>query len=209
MRSDSVEKEIFLLGMMHLGQPEYYADARRILDSLRNEGYVVFFEGVGKWPPDMDSISRDTIQRKFRKVARAHITHYQDGDNQSMTQYRNKKYVPQTLGILGLYRDSAWCVHADLNYPEMIARYEEDRGEIPLNSYDWNTPLLEKYKWRKGWGEENYSRYYLLRNVRDEFIVDSMMRSAYPKIVGVYGFGHLDGMEQRLAEKYGLTPVEK
>lgn len=182
-------KDIVIIGTHHVGSPRYYSDVRRRLDSLRSAGYVVFFEGVGT-PASMDSLSRDTLERKMRRVLGAYVgPSYADRSNKSTRRYA-KRYVAQTMDILGLDWDSPDCIMADLTMSELIRRFEMDKGGIALTDYDWETPLKSKYKRRKSGDKKYYDRGYMIHSLREHCVIRQVYASDSSRIVLLYGFTH-------------------
>ena len=181
-------REIIMIGMIHLEKQEFFDEIRIYLDSLKNDGYMVFYEGIDM-KKDVDSLRQDTLCRKFRRVAGFHLTDYTNKENKSLPRiFSSGDYEMQTLDILGLTTDRDTLV--DLSLKEMIEQYEHDKSPIVLNEYDWDTDLMEKYKIRKAGGKNQYSRYHLIRTIREDHIIETVKATEYPKIVLLYGKAH-------------------
>lgn len=203
--NDSSGRSIILIGMAHAGKPVFYENVRKLLDSLRAEGYVVFHEGVGR-TRDMDSLVLDTLQRKFRKILGFHLTDYLNEDNKSRKPYNKKKYIIQSDELLGIDFVSPDCIHADYMIYDLIKRYEQDKGEIILTEYDWNTSLMEKYDPKKSGDTTTYYRRYLVHTLRNEHVAKMIAESPYQKIVILYGRGHMHHIINReLKDSLQLT----
>ena len=42
------DTKVFFVPMVHVNTPEFYEKRKTTIDSLRNEGYTIFYEGVRK-----------------------------------------------------------------------------------------------------------------------------------------------------------------
>lgn len=77
------DKNLAFIGVMHINKPEYFDQIAKDIDSLRNEGYVIFYEGINK-DIDLTDADRDMYQRKIRKILGFHFTSYLDETNKDM-----------------------------------------------------------------------------------------------------------------------------
>lgn len=188
--NDTTGRRVIYLGMVHIGKPQYYEEIKNYLDSLRGEGYVFLYEGVGI--PDsmgLDSAQVDLLRRKMRKMIGVHLSNYTNEENKSLPKgYNKKKYDDQDYSYLGVFADSSYCIHADLLTPELIRRYEESKGEIRLTDYDWEIPLLAKYKPRKSRPKTTYGqRDYFLTVLRDKKVIETVAESEHDRMVIILG----------------------
>jgi hypothetical protein len=188
-----------MIGMSHIAKPEFYADVKAFLDSVRQEDYVIYYEGL-TLPDNIDSLQLDTLHRKLRKVIGFYLTSYKDETNKSLPpQWNSKKYIEQDYAYLGIYPDSAYCFHGDYQFDELIAKYEQDKGEIVLTEYDWRTSLSDKYKPRKSKPKTTYDgNRYLMRTMREDKLINSILQSGNKKVVIVYGSAHRNAIDFRL-----------
>lgn len=171
-------REVVMIGMIHVEKPKFFEEIRLYLDSLKNEGYVVFYEGIteGVHPPRLD-----TILRKFRRTTGYDIDYFY------RKAFSSKTYTMQTLTNLGLMTDSD--INVDMTLDGMVTEYEKRYEEIVLTDYDWQTGLMEKYRWRKS-GKQRYNEWHMIHTLREEHIVETVKNSEHDKIVLLYGAGH-------------------
>lgn len=203
--SDTLPKRVYILGMQHIARQSFYDDVKARIDSLRQEGYVVYWEGLSI-ERNMDSMVLDTLNRKMRKLMGFHLTSYLDDENASQKAYNKKKYVEQDYEYLGIHVDSSCCVHADYTLGGIIEQYEIDKGEIMLSDYDWSTPLMSKYKKRKSRVAEDttdYDCYYFVHTLRNRKLYESVIESEHDKILVVYGRGHTWKLNKMLGDSLG------
>jgi hypothetical protein len=176
-------REIVMIGMMHVEKPEFFDEIRQYLDSVKREGYVVFYEGIRNGnKEDADSLRIDTILRKFRRVVGVDLDLFYSNE-----KLLSGKYTMQTLTILGLTTEKD--INTDMTYNELITEYEKRYGEIVLSDYDWQTDLGEKYRRRKA-GKQKYSEYRMTNTIREDFVVEKVLNSSHEKIVLLYGAAH-------------------
>lgn len=173
------EKKVVFLPMIHIGKEKYYQSVKTIVDSLRNQNFIVLYEGVSK------EFSNDTILRKFRKVTGFHFTQYNDSANKSLPKaLKNKKYVSQTRENTGIEKDD---INADYSLDSLIYHYEKKYSEIKLSECDFTTALNSEYKCKD---TVQYNKYHLLHSLRDDNVNKFLQKYIHRDIVIVYGKGH-------------------
>ena len=177
------DKEIVFIPMIHVAKAGYYEQVKDFLSQKRNEGYVVYYEGLkngGETPQQ-----RDTLTLKERKILGFYLSKtYTDKENESLPNYL-KKYVGQNDENIGI--DTLRDVRADLTSKEIIAKIERIVGKIELEPCDFETPLNAPYKCT------NYKkrlRYPYVRGYRDEYLKRLLLNSSDKKIVVLYGQAH-------------------
>lgn len=197
-------KTLAFLPMTHIAKPKFYEQVKFKVDSLRNEGFVIFYEGVSLTKEnDLDSLQKDTLYRKIRKLMGFHLGHgYKEKENKSLpSAFRNtKKYINQTKKNTGI-TDCDYKV--DIPIDKLIKRFEEDRIKIKLNDCDWETGLYEKYNC-----DDSYENDYVVMQLRNEYILERIRFSKQQKIALVYGSGHFKRMQYELNSS-GFKPIEK
>lgn len=183
-------RDVIVIPLMHTGTEDYYKKVKDYLTTLRNDGYVVYYEGIGTADFQLlaDSLrSRyDTIQRKFRKVTGMHLTGYDETDNKSLPFKTRGGQVAETPELKGITDKD---IHADLSIAELIKRYEAAKGEIVLTDYDFQTDLLGKYKLPRA-ERKKYSSFFMLQTLRNEYVEELLQKYRHPKVVIAYGAGH-------------------
>ena len=177
------DKEIVFIPMIHVAKAGYYEQVKDFLSQKRNEGYIVYYEGLkngGETPQQ-----RDTLTLKERKILGFYLSKtYTDKENESLPNYL-KKYVGQNSENTGI--DTLRDVRADLTSKEIIAKIERIVGKIELEPCDFETPLNAPYKCT------NYKkrlRYPYVRGYRDEYLKRLLLNSSDKKIVVLYGQAH-------------------
>lgn len=190
MLNQKTGQHVIVVPLMHTGTEDYYKKVKDYLITLRNGGYVVYYEGIGTVDPQLltDSLrpKYDTIQRKFRKVTGMHLTDYDETNNQSLPFKTKGKQVTETPELKGITNRD---LHADLFITELVKRYEVDKGEIVLTDYDFQTDLLAKYKLPRT-EQGKYSSFHMLQTLRNEYVGELLQKYQHPKVVIAYGAGH-------------------
>lgn len=204
------EKKIVMIPVLHVETREYYEEVKKYMDSLKNCGYVVFYEGVGLRNAmkclrldETEILCRlDTLYRKFRKITGFHIDYMNDSNNGLKPLLRKDKYVYQSREMLGLTGEKD--IHVDVNLEDLIGKYESDNGKIALSQYDWITDLNDRYKCSKA----NRGRSaIMLYHIRNKHIINEILSSQYQKIILVYGKAHIPMIGLTLTNKYGYKII--
>ena len=196
------DKEIVFIPMIHVAKAGYYEKVKDFLSQKRNEGYVVYYEGVeiGAATPE----ERDTLTLKMRKIIGSNLCGgYTNKENKSTPQYL-KKYVGQDMTNTGI--DTLRDVRADMTVKELIAKIEAERGKkIALEPCDFETPLNAPYKCT------NYKRRYyydFTRTYRDKYLSTLLLNTSDKKIVVVYGGAHILWAMYPILNNKGFRIVE-
>lgn len=171
-------KRVVYIGMTHLGKDGYYKSVKTRVDSLRAEGYLVFYESV-------DSSSNDTILRKFKKVTGVYLTDYKDVDNKSMNLPKDLSKYEAQANNLGL--NYSKDIHADYSLDSLVYVYEKEYQPIVLTDCDWETPLKAKYKCKD---TVKHSRFTMVYTLREKKIARLVKEHKDQDILIVYGYGH-------------------
>ena len=189
--------------MHHVGKKEFYEDAKHKIDSLIQDGYIIYYENVNM-PAGIDSLVKDTLYRKSRKITGVDLSTmkanqgYIDTVNGTfmglkagfITKY---KLVNQGKGMLPL-KDSLHVKNVDANFPQLIVACEKKFGPVELTSYDYDTKFGENYKSKKN---EDLFNYFIV-SFRNKLITDSILNSSQKKIAMIYGSLHFDGILENL-----------
>ncbi|MEO6490815.1 MAG: hypothetical protein ABIO04_12805 [Ferruginibacter sp.] len=189
--------------MHHIGEKEFYEDAKATTDSFLKKNYMVFFEAVRR-NGITDSIQKDTIYRKVRKITGVDFyTILSNGGYLDTTtntimglklRYISKhKLVNQSKQLLSSF-DSSHVKNIDADILELMNATEKKFGKIILEPYDLKTPFREKYKHKKN---KKISDFFV-SEYRNNLLTDSILKSPYDKIMIVYGAKHFDGILENL-----------
>ena len=195
-------KELATVPMLHVNKPGFYEMTKRKIDSLRNDGYIVFYESINC--DVTDSLQVDVLMRKFRQVSGFALMDYMDSENEAFKSLQKQKYVSQNDVDYGVNYDTDY--RADLNIEDLIDLYEKRFGEIVLTDCDYKTTLGKKYKCSK---VDEDKAYYLLNKVRDEHVLDEIEKSTAKKIVVVYGRIHIMDLYSKMQKKGWISQKEK
>jgi len=177
--------KLFGIRMIHVNKPEFYLTTKKTLDSLRNEGYIVFYEGVTIELEDKEEA--DLYLKKFRRITHQTLMNYYDDENETKKSHKIEDYVYQNDADYGLNIEVDQLV--DLSVKELILAYEKKFGEIILTDCDLNTPMGKKYKCSK---KDKKGTDYLISTLRNNHIFEEISKSKASKIVLVYGKAHID-----------------
>jgi len=182
------DKTLVIFPVLHINHPEFYADAKVKLEKLRQQGYIVFLEGVAlKDSTSFSSQQIDTIKRKMRKITGFNLTNYKNEQNKSIPKaIRNSKYVSQSYENMGIQPED---ITIDIPMNELIEIYEEKYGVIQLTQCDWETDYLEKYECET---VPKVRADDVLIYTRNDTIEKRVYESKLKKIALVYGSGHFN-----------------
>jgi len=184
-------RQVSTIPMIHVNKPEFYEMTKRKIDSLRSDGFVVFYEGINS--DITDSLQLDVLMRKFRQVTGFALMDYMDSENETFKSLQKAKYVSQAEVDYGVnYKTDH---HADLYLEQMIEVFEKRFGEIALTDCDTTTPLGKKYKCSK---VDESKEYYILNGIRDRHVLDEIEKSSAKKIVVVFGRIHIMDLHSKI-----------
>lgn len=196
-------KKIIFMPMHHIGEKEFYDDAKATTASFLKKNYMVFFEAVQKGGIK-DSIQKDTIYRKIRKItgvdyySMASTGGYLDTTTNTIMGLKlsfisKHKLINQSRSLLTSL-DSNHVKNIDANILDLIDATEEKFGKIILEPYDFETAFGSKYKRKK---DKEISNFFATE-YRNNLVTDSILKSPYDKIMIVYGAKHFDGILENL-----------
>ncbi|WP_330444397.1 hypothetical protein [Flavobacterium sp. C4GT6] len=197
------DKVIVFVEMMHLGKVEFYNDVKSKIDSLENEGYFVFYEGLYLKKSDRVIKENDTINYlKFRKILNLDpLLEY--SKVKPLSEYVSKYNLIDQPDYtdLGLTPENSQPV--DLPVTVLINEFEKEKGSIILNDCDYKTPL----------GSENYTcetvnsedkKFFLkeiVENKRNINLVEKIKTTTKKKILILYGKKHYEPVDRLLKEQ--------
>lgn len=184
-------REVATIPMLHVNKPEFYEMTKRKIDSLRHNGFVVFYEGINS--DVTDSLQLDILMRKFRQVTGFALMDYMDNENEAFKSLQKKKYVSQSDVDYGVNLDTDQ--HADMYLEQMIEVFEKRFGKIILTDCDTTTPLGKKYKCSK---VDKSKEYFILNGIRDRHVLDEIEKSSAKKIVVVFGRIHVMDLHSKI-----------
>lgn len=223
-------KEVLLVPMCHLGTEAHYAKVKNYLDSLKSNGYVVFFETVFDCPfhidttndvnfPQLaeivkstvytkaDSMRMDTLNRKFRRITGFHLGRdgYKEQDNETLDKkWRTSKYVQQDIRTCGLTTERD--IWVDYTQADLTEVYEKQYGPTPLTDYDFETDLKAEYR-----PDEflDVNPYAFMSRLRELYLTKRILTSSHDRIAVVYGEGHTRRLKIDLRFHHGYELDKK
>jgi len=190
-------KELVFIPMHHIGKQAFYDDVKYHIDSLRRVGYIVYYELV-TLPPAFDSLTKDTLVRKFRKiVGNLSANGYISKD--SLLFGKKYKFLKELVNqpkdkTIGL--DTSADSNVDVFLHDLIKAYEDKYSKVILQQCDFDTGLKDIYQCEKIKNKE--ARNFLLKEYRDEMIAERIMNSTDKKIILMYGENHYRGIFDNL-----------
>lgn len=176
-------KNVAFIGVMHLNKPQYFARVKHDIDSLRNAGFTIMYEGVSI--DTKDSVAEDLIRRKFRRVTGFHLSKYLDTTNVFADTFKVDGVVEQSPLNTGIRFDEDIC--ADYSMDSLVIKYEQARGPIILSKCDYQTRLGDKYKCAK---VDRQNILFMIETLRDTKLVNEIVRHPNNKIAVLFGAGH-------------------
>lgn len=182
------DKSIKFIPMHHLGKAEFYEDVRKKVGELKQAGYVVFFEEVSS-KINLDSLQKDTIRRKIRKI-KGFNGSYEDAAKGTFLE----KYVKQpSYPELGIDSND---LRADIDVLQFIQEWERVNGKIELDSLDLTTPFGGKYEKSTLYTKKQYTK--VIIDYRNNYLLDLVQSSPHKKILIIYGEGHRKDFAKKL-----------
>lgn len=167
---------IVFIPMMHVSTEGFFKDVKILLDSLRADGFVVFYEGdEEEHYKNLTKGQLDTLLRKTRTLYDFKMYDEWSLADKSFEVQDNEKLIIKGKDI-----------NADISIKESIDLYEYHYGEIELTECDWNTPLMAEYTCKK----KSFRMYKFATGARDEYLFDVIITSPHPKKVILYGASH-------------------
>ena len=190
------KKEVVFVPMVHLGTELFYQDVTRKVDSLREKGFVFYYENTKA------DIKQDTILRKTRKIRGIPISKngYKGSIDSILGNIKlKKKLINQPpYEDLGLKADFSKNVDASLK--EMIDFYEAKYGEIILNDCDFSTTIYEKTTCKDEKIEDEILDDMVI-NFRNTIVVNEVIKDVSNKIAILYGKRHFIGIKDSLLKE--------
>jgi len=189
------DKIVAYIAMVHLNKKEFFDNAKSTVDSLRKQGYSIFYESV-KMSAETDTLVQDTVYRKFRKIGGIHLTSYDNVDNKSIKKYQLNGLIAQTQDNTGV--NSMTDIRADIPLDSIIKLFELDKGKILLSDCDYKTPLNDKYNCSS---VSKNIRDYLMLSIRNRVLADKIQSDNHSKIAVIYGLLHYKGVLEELQKR--------
>lgn len=211
-------RRIVLIGMIHIGDEEYYQNVSLKVDSLENEGYVVFYEMLKS-----GDIKSENLSEKQKKI---------------LEYFRfQKKQIEVIIDVCDLVKQSDYIkikdhwVNTDITFLELLAYLE--KGGFSPNTKEKRDALevkgvrhliLLRYLFEGAMLNMSTLRFFkiffskkdrfqagvwdsIVLGGRNDLAVDELLRIE-ENVVATWGAGHLTGITNQLRKK-GFRVVEK
>jgi hypothetical protein len=206
------EKEIVFLGMHHLGKHEFYDNAIEQLNTLKKEGYYVYYEGV-IIDSTSDPLLIDTAYLKFRSLTGFDFSVMKKNKGYINTEnsvsllpdkklnkiIQKEKFINQPADLV-VPKESNSGKKVDANLIDLIEQYEKKYGTISLTQYDKNTPLGTTFDRTKKQSITQTQHNYLILDIRNIVLAVEILQSTHKKIAIVYGKAHYKGLLKLLKD---------
>lgn len=210
----SSDKEIILIPMSHLNSKEFNQQLREYLEIKKDEGFVVFREGVmpsfhctdttlfltTTEAEEMyglsaaiseDSLATVTVLYKQRKIMGfVHDWSKPEIGTKLKSFYKDTNLVKFPF-LDDCPENEIW---ADLTTGDLINRYEATCGPVSLSDYDFSIPIDAPYQRTPGDTTAYYKTEYA-SFPRNDLLRQKLLTSPWPKIVLVYGAAHIAQMK--------------
>jgi hypothetical protein len=204
IKARSSEKEIVFIPMHHIGKKQFYEDVKNEIDSLRNQGFVFYYEGVKL--KDNNSLQNDTLRRKVRKILGVDVSRgYIDTINNTLFGVKSKNVAKYKLvnqpkndnSMSGL--DTTKDRRVDVYLSDLLEAFEKKYGTLVLNDCDFNTEIGTKYSCSKYKNKEG--RQFILSDYRNNYIANEIVADSHTKIALLYGAKHFEGIYEILQKQ--------
>ncbi|TAG04555.1 MAG: hypothetical protein EAZ44_04635 [Cytophagia bacterium] len=201
------DKDILFLPMAHLSEEKFYIECKKAIDSLSNNGYYIFGEGIqyeGNLKGKTELYSQDTIYRKkIRKIIGVTISDAFEKKSMLKDIMERYKLVLQPTDMYCSTKSKMnSCRVVDFTGQQLIESYEQVKGEIVLSECDKNTPLEQEYKCTEK--IESSDRKFFMNDIvvdkRDQYISKEVKQSNHKKILLIYGEAHYKGIKKLLED---------
>ncbi|MCH8535880.1 MAG: hypothetical protein LAT51_12475 [Flavobacteriaceae bacterium] len=182
LKSDSTNQVIAFIPVVHIAKEQYYLDIRKVVDSLRNEGYNFYYENMTH-DPELDSAKQVIYDKKIRSIL-GYSTALNEKNKSLPKVYTKKAYMLQDYNLMGLNKNDT---HLDMFKSQVIDSIEKNRGKIKLSSCDLSTDLMEEYICD---AEYKHLLFDLTNQYRDQYIAQKILELKDEKIALIYGKMH-------------------
>ncbi|MEP6467461.1 MAG: hypothetical protein ABJB05_14225 [Parafilimonas sp.] len=199
------QKEIIFIPMHHIGKQAFYSNVKKQVDSLRNIGYSIYFEGV-KFSRLNDSLVNDTLSMKLRKLIGVDFRSMKS--NGGYIDTVNNTFMGKKVKAIKRHKlvnqpksynffDTSVDRRVDVYLSDALNAFENKYKLIILNACDFSTKPGEKYQCGNIKGDKKF----VTRQYRNEFIATEIVKDSHNKIVLVYGAKHYKGILKELQLK--------
>jgi hypothetical protein len=186
------EKNVQFFPMHHIGKQKFYEHVGELVKYFKSQGYVVYYESV-KLDSGLDSLERDRVNRKFRRMMGIHV------DSTGYTELFQETGLFSDLvdqppySVFGVDEKD---VRVDLSKKELVDAYEARFGTVELDARDSSIALGDDYPLRLRLSQDHLMN--IILDHRNRYLANYVQASPDKKIVVIYGALHLEGTFEEL-----------
>lgn len=182
LENEDTNQTLVFFPMVHVGKSEYYENCKKIIDSLRSDGFNFYYENLIN-DPLLDSSFTSTYNKKVRSILGYDPLSIKS--NESLPNfYKKNNLVLQDYRLMGLTKDDT---KIDLFKNQIIDSIESKYGPIILTECDFTTQEYDKYKCKSN---NTINKFALTNEFRDPYISNEIIKLKDKKIVLIYGKMH-------------------
>jgi hypothetical protein len=211
------DKTVIFLPMVHAGKPAFYENVKNLITQYKEQGYVVFYEGL-KFDKSPDTVINPDLPASYISYSKMHFPDSVSrhrliyilkfkrmiGIIADSTSYVNmlkrspltrKAVFQPSVASLGISTDDT---NVDVSVPQLVDEYENKFGIIELEQIDFAIPLHEPLPNFRRLKKKNASK--LIIDYRDDNLSHSIQSTSSRKIMVIYGLAHKKGTFKELKE---------
>ena len=201
------EKEIVFIPMHHVGTSLFYADVRKKIDSLKQEGYFFYTELVKSDKKDTSTI-RKMIKLTGIPFSKDKTPGYKNFiDSIYKGRVKLKKEIIDQPSNSGFGLDSTNSKKVDVTSKEIIDYYEKKYGNIILEPCDFEKSFYEKTNCKSKTITKKAKDDAIL-DFRNANVVNTILKDSHKKIAIIYGANHFKGIKEALVKQGFETTQE-
>lgn len=192
------DKVVAFVPMKHIAPKEFYNGVKRIVDSLKAEGYIAYMESV-KLTDSLSQEEKHLLDLKLRKMTGVKISKkgYLDTINNTLMgrRFKNKMKLINQPPYRMLGCDTIKDKIVDVPVNRIVQAYEEKYGALILNDCDYVLKLDKKYDCGR---EPSHQVDNIILNYRDKHLANAIVQDTNKKIIVIYGALHQSGLLREL-----------
>ena len=129
LENKETNQTIVFFPMVHVGKSTYYENCRKIIDSLRSEGFTFYYENIAM-DAKLDSAQRSLYNKKARSILGYNPLSVRN--NESLPKfYKKKNIILQDYNLMGITKSD---VNLDLYKNQIIDSIEKKYNPIILKN---------------------------------------------------------------------------
>jgi hypothetical protein len=182
LENKETNQTIVFFPMVHAGKTTYYENCRKIIDSLRSEGFTFFYENIAM-DSKLDSAQTSIYNKKVRSILGYNPLNVRN--NESLPKfYKKKNIILQDYNLMGITKSD---INLDLHKNQIIDSIEKKYKPIILSKCDFETNDFEKYDCKS---DNKKYKFAFTNEFRDPYIEGEILKRKDKKIAMIYGKMH-------------------